>query len=340
MMVQQAIRTLVAGRDLTEAEAGAVAREIMTGAAAPAQVAGLLVALRMRGETVDEIVGFVRAVRDGAAAIPIDGDGLIDTCGTGGDDCGTFNISTTAAFVAAAAGCRVAKHGNRAVSSRCGSADVLAELGVRIELSPAQTAACIEQIGVGFLMAPQYHPGARHAVEARRAIGIRSIFNTIGPLVHPARATRQLVGVYASHLTETMAEVLRRLGSRHCLVVHSEDGLDEISIAAPTLVTELRAGEIRTLTIAPEEFGMQRGRLDEIAGGDPAHNAAIVREVLSGARGPRRDVVVLNAGAAIYVGGKAEAIAEGIRRAVEAINSGAARRKLDALVEFGRSADR
>ncbi len=337
MTIQDAIQRIVAGGRLHEEEAAAVAREIMAGRASAAQIGGFLVALRMRGESVDEIVGFVRAVRDGAMPTPIAGDDVIDTCGTGGDGRGTFNISTAVAFVAAAAGCRVAKHGNRSVSSACGSADVLVELGVRIDLPPERTAASIEQIGVGFLMAPLYHPGARHAVEPRKQIGIRSIFNTIGPLVHPARARRQLIGVYAAELTETMAQVLQRLGSTHCLIVHGEDGMDEISITAPTRVTELRDGAIKTHRIAPEDMGLQRAEIDAIAGGDAAANARLLRSVLAGEAGPRRDVVLLNAGAAIYVGGRAATLGEGVAGAIKAIDSGAAMDKLNALVEFGRS---
>ncbi len=336
MIIQDAIQRIIGGAGLSEDEAAAVAREIMAGRASAAQIGGLLVALRMRGESVDEIVGFVRAVRDGGTPIPLTGEDVIDTCGTGGDGRGTFNISTAVAFVAAAAGCRVAKHGNRSVSSRCGSADVLAELGVRIDLSPERTAACIDRVGVGFLMAPQYHPGARHAVEPRKQIGIRSIFNTIGPLVHPARARRQLIGVYAAELTETMAQVLHRLGSTHCLIVHGEDGMDEISITGPTRVTELLGGTIKTRRIAPEDMGFQRAEIDAIAGGDATANARVLRLVLAGGVGPRRDVVLLNAGAAIYVGGRAATFAAGVDRAIEAIDSGAALGKLDALIEFGR----
>ncbi len=335
MTVQQAIQEVIAGRTLDEEQAGAVARAIMAGEATPAQIGGLLVALRMRGETVDEIAGFVRAVRGAATPFPLAGDDLLDTCGTGGDGRGTFNISTACAFVAAAAGCRVAKHGNRSVSSRCGSADVLTELGVAIELSPERTAASIEQIGIGFMFAPQYNPGAKHAVGPRREIGVRSIFNTIGPLVHPAGAKRQLLGVYAPGLAQTMAEALRRLGSTHCLIVHSEDGLDEISIAAPTQVTELKNGQIANYRVSPNEYGISPAGLDAIAGGEPHENARVIRAVLAGEAGPARDVVLLNSGAAIYVGGRAASINEGVARAREVIDSGAAEKKLGALVAFG-----
>jgi len=340
MTVQQAIQEVVAGRRLSEEQAGCVARAVMAGDATPAQIGGLLVALRMRGETVDEIAGFVRAVREAAVPFRLAGDDLLDTCGTGGDGRGTFNISTACAFVAAAAGCRVAKHGNRSVSSRCGSADVLAELGVAIELPPEQTAASIEQIGIGFMYAPQYNPGARNAVSPRREIGVRSIFNTIGPLVHPAGAKRQLLGVYSPDVAANMAEALRRLGSKHCLVVHSDDGLDEISLSSPTQVTELKNGSIAAFRIEPREFGIVPAPIDSIAGGDSAENACMIRRVLDGETGPARDVVLLNGGAAIYAGGKSASIGEGVEQAREAIDSGAARRKLEALVEFGRSGAR
>lgn len=340
MTVQQAIQEVIAGRQLSEEQAGQVARAMMAGEATAAQIGGLLVALRMRGESVDEIAGFVRAVRESAVPFPMSGDDLLDTCGTGGDGRGTFNISTATAFVAAAAGCRVAKHGNRSVSSRCGSADVLTELGVAIELPPAQTAASIEQIGIGFMYAPQYNSGARHAVGPRREIGIRSIFNTIGPLVHPAGAKRQLLGVYAPGLAATMAAALQRLGSTHCLVVHSDDGLDEISLSAPTQVTELKAGTIKAFRVVPGELGFSPAPIDAIAGGDAKHNARMICGVLAGVTGPARDVVLLNSGAAIYVGGKAKSIRDGVDRARAAIDAGDARQKLDALVEFGRSVPR
>ncbi|MFQ5806980.1 MAG: anthranilate phosphoribosyltransferase [Phycisphaerae bacterium] len=336
MTVQEAIRHVVEGRSLNEDQAAGVAREIMAGNATPAQIAALLVGLRIKGESVEEITGFVRAMRQGATPSPAHSDMLVDTCGTGGDGAGTFNISTVSAFVAAGAGCKIAKHGNRSVSSTCGSADVLQALGVNVEMAPEHSARCIEEIGFGFLFAPQYHPGARHAAAARREIGVRTIFNLLGPLLNPAGARRQLLGVYDPKLTEPIARVLQRLGCTHCLVVHGEDGLDEITLAGKTLVAELKSGAIRSFTISPEEMGVQRAKLDTLRGGDPENNARIARNVLSGQPGPARSVVLLNAGASIYVGGKAASIAEGVQRAAESIDTGRARATLDALIACGK----
>ncbi len=336
MTVQEAVWNVIEGRSLDEAQAAGVAREIMAGKATPAQIAALLVGLRIKGETVEEITGFVRTMREGATPVPAGSSDLVDTCGTGGDRSGTFNISTVSAFVAAGAGCKIAKHGNRCVSSGCGSADVLQALGVDIEMPPEAAAHCIDEIGVGFLFAPQYHPGARHAAVPRREIGVRTIFNVLGPLLNPASARRQLLGVYDRKLTEPIAQVLHRLGSTHCLVVHGEDGLDEITLADKTQVTELKDGAVRSFTISPEEMGVERATLDALRGADPDTNADIARRVLSGEPGPTRDVVLLNAGAAIYVGGKAASIAEGVRRAVESIDTGGARAALEGLVARSR----
>jgi len=337
MTVPDAIRCTVAGRSLSEQQAAGVAEAIMDGQATPAQIAALLVALRMKGETLEEILGFAWSMRRRATPVPLAPcDELLDTCGTGGDAAGTFNISTVAAFVAAGAGCKVAKHGNRSNSSRCGSSDVLEALGVNTQMSPEQTARCIERIGVGFLFAPQYHPGARHAAGPRAEIGVRTIFNAIGPLVHPAGARRQLVGIYDAKLTEPIAEVLGRLGALHGLVVHGEDGLDEITITGATCVSELRDGNVKNYTLRPEDFGVPRGRPEDLRGGEPQDNARIAREVLSGRPGPPREVVLLNAGAAIFVGGKAASIAEGVARAREAIDSGRAMAKLEALLAASR----
>lgn len=335
MTIHEAIRTCIAGRDLTEEAAGDAAREIMSGEVGGEAIAALLVALRMKGETVAEITGFVRAMRCGATRVPIDSEGLIDTCGTGGDGAGTFNISTVAALVAAGAGCKVAKHGNRSNSSKSGSSDVLRALDVNTEMTPERTAECIERIGIGFLFAPQYHPGARHAGSARKAIGARTIFNTIGPLVHPAGAKRQVMGIYDGRLTEPVAEVLRRLGSVHCLVVHGDDGLDEITISGPTRISELKDAAIHSYTVAPEQFGIERASIEAIRGGEPEENARITRSVLAGEKGPRRDVVVLNAGAVIYAGGVAHSMEDGVAQAARAIDSGAATQKLEALVAAG-----
>lgn len=336
MPLQAVIQRIVSGQRLSEMEAADAARLVMSGSATASQIAGLLVALRMRGETVDEITGFVRAMRAGAASISLSCDDAVDTCGTGGDGAGTFNVSTVAAFVAAGAGARIAKHGNRASQSRCGSADVLAALGVNIEMSPEASARCVETLGIGFLFAPQYHPGARHAAPARRELGIRTIFNTIGPLVHPAGVTRQVLGIYDPRLARVVAEVLQRLGAKHCLVLHSDDGLDEISISAATRGTEVRDGALRDFVITPEEIGVTRGRLEELRGGDAVHNAALARAILDGRQlGAPREIVLANAGAAIYVGGKAESIAEGVRMARAALDDGRALQKLEALIAAG-----
>jgi len=336
MTVQEAIQQVIEGRSLDEKQAAAVASDIMAGKATPAQIAALLVGLRIKGETVEEITGFVRTMRQGATPVPAVAGDLVDTCGTGGDRSGTFNISTVSAFVAAGAGCKIAKHGNRSVSSGCGSADVLQALGVDIEMPPDVTARCIDEIGVGFLFAPQYHPGARHAAVPRREIGVRTIFNVLGPLLNPAGARRQLLGVYDRKLTGPIAQVLHRLGSTHCLVVHGEDGLDEITLAARTHVSELKDDTIRSLAISPAEFGVKPAELDALRGGDAETNAVIVWRVLNGESGPTRDVVLLNAGAAIYVGGQAASIAEGVRRAAESLDSGRAQAALDALVARSR----
>jgi anthranilate phosphoribosyltransferase len=336
MTVAEAIQLAINGRDLSEAQAAEVAAEIMAGKVTPAQIAALLVALRAKGESVEEITGFVRAMRQGALPAPARSDNLVDTCGTGGDRSGTFNISTVSALVAAGAGCKVAKHGNRSISSSCGSADVLQSLGVNIEMSPEDSARCIDEIGVGFLFAPQYHPGARHAAGPRREIGVRTVFNMLGPLLNPAGARRQLMGVYDRTLTEPIAQVLQRLGSVHCLVVHGEDGLDEITLAGRTFVTELRNNAVRSFTVCPGDFGVAEAELDALRGGDAHANARIAREVLDGEPGPARDVVLLNAGASIYAGGQADSIGAGVRRAAESIDSGSARAKLAALVARSR----
>ncbi len=333
MTIVEAIRTVLDGRDLTRQQAQAVAEQIVRGQASEAQIAGLLVALRAKGEAVDEILGFALAMRAAARRVTVAARPLVDTCGTGGDSAGTFNISTVAAFVAAGAGCHVAKHGNRSISSRCGSADVLAALGVEIEMEPQQVVECIEQVGVGFLYAPQYHPGARHAAGVRRELGVRTIFNCLGPLLNPAGADRQVIGVYAADLTEPLAQVLRRLDATHALVVHGNDGLDEITLCGPTQVAELVRGTVRCYAIEPQQFGLSPVAPAALVGGDATTNARIAREVLAGRPGPARDVVLLNAGAAIYVAGLADSIAQGVRLAAAAIDDGRAQAVLDALVQ-------
>lgn len=338
MTVQEAVRDIVAGKNLGERGACCIASAIMSGQATAAQIGALLVGLRMKGETVEEILGFVRTLRDRMVRVCVSIDGLIDTCGTGGDAAivdgittGTFNVSTVAAFVAAGAGCRVAKHGNRAVSSRCGSADVLRALELPVEATATESARWIDEIGLAFLFAPQFHPSLKHAVKPRLELGLRTILNIAGPLANPAGAKRQLVGVFDPALTETLAQVLLELGSTHCMVVHSEEGLDEISISAPTRVTELRDGHTRTYTIRPEEFGLTVARLEDIRGGDAKVNAEIALQVLRGVRGPKRDIVLLNAAAAIYVSGRCDSLSMSIPLAEQSIDSGQAMEKLQAL---------
>jgi anthranilate phosphoribosyltransferase len=330
--IQETIRHLVLRRDLSEQQASAVLERLMAGEATPAQVGALLVALRMKGETLAEIAGFVRTARAAARSIHLTTANVIDTCGTGGDGVGTFNVSTVAAFVAAGAGCKVAKHGNRSNLSRCGSADVLEALQVDVHMPPEETVRCIDEIGIGFLFAPDYHPGARHVIGPRRDVGIRTIFNAMGPLVNPSGCQRQLMGVYDVGLTEPIATVLGQLGSRHALIVHGEDGLDEISINAATRVSELKSGVVSNFTIEPEEFRIPRAPLSAVMGGDSDKNTAILLAVLGGQAGPPRDLVVLNAGAAIYVAGLATSIQSGIEAARHSIDCGRARRVLDELV--------
>ncbi len=335
-MVKETLEQVTSRLDLQENEAYGVMHAIMDGQWTPAQIAGLLVALKMKGETIDEIAGFVRAMREKAARISAPSD-VIDTCGTGGDGTHTFNISTAAAIVAAAAGVAVAKHGNRSVSSKCGSADVLQELGVNIDLSPSQTEACLNAIGIAFLFAPTFHASMKHAVAPRREMGIRTIFNILGPMSNPAGANRQVIGAFNLETAEKMIRVLQKLGSEHVLVVHSEDGLDEISINGPTHVHELKDTNILEYTISPEEMGLSRHSLEAIRGDDPATNAKFMHDIFDRSDGAKRDITVLNAGAAIYVAGKSSSLRDGVTMAAETIRSGAAKRKLVELVEFTRS---
>lgn len=324
MDAKEALAVVAAGRTLTRAEAEGAMSSVMAGEATPAQLGALLAGLAVRGETVEEIAGFAAALRSAAVPVRV-ADGAIDTCGTGGDRSHSFNISTVAAIVAAAAGARVAKHGNRAASSACGSADVLEALGVKIELGPEAVAKCVEDVGLGFMFAPRFHPAMRHAAPVRREIGIRTIFNVLGPLANPAGVRRQLLGVPSAGLGERMVEVLRELGAERALVVHSGEGLDEISPSGPTRTWELRDGAIREGVITPEGAGLERAPRDSVRGGDSAMNADIARRVLSGAaaEGPRT-AVLLNAGAACYVAGLATDIRGGVALAAVAIDSGAA----------------
>ena len=338
--IKRTIRAVVEGRELSTEEATAAMDAIMGGGVTGAQIGALVTALRMRGETVEEIAGFAAAMRRHALRVelPLDDRPLVDTCGTGGDASGTFNISTTAAFAIAGAGVRVAKHGNRAVTSRCGSADLLEGLGVAIELSPAAVARCVEEVGIGFMYAPAFHPAMRFVGPARREIGIRTVFNVLGPLTNPAGACHQLVGVGHPDIAQKLAQALARLGSEHAVLVHAEEGLDELGIAGPSAVTEYdaRDGEIRTYLVTPEEFDLVRGTVDQLRGGDVAENVAITRAILSGDNGPRRSIVLLNAGAGIYAANAASSYAEGIALAAEAIDSGRALAKLEHLAALSQ----
>ncbi|MCO5214710.1 MAG: anthranilate phosphoribosyltransferase [Thermomicrobiales bacterium] len=336
--MQDVIRTVVEGRELTQDQAEAAMNTIMSGEATEAQIGALAIGLRMKGETTNEIVGFARAMRAHAVQVDIDSDNqpLLDTCGTGGDQSNTFNISTTATFVIAAAGVRIAKHGNRAASSRCGSADVLEALGVKIELTPREVDVCVETVGVGFMYAPAYHPAMRFVGPARKQMGVRTIFNMLGPLTNPAGASHQLIGVGIPQIAGQMAEVLQALGSRHAVLVHGEEGVDEVGVVGRTRVTDFRAstGEISTYEVAPEDFGLQRATLADIIGGDAEENKNITLSILNGEEGPRRTVTLLNAGAGIYAADAADSLEEGIRLAAEMIDSGKALAKLEQLVAY------
>jgi anthranilate phosphoribosyltransferase len=341
---------------MTRAEARDVMAEVLGGKCTDAQIAALLIALRMKGETVEEIVGFAEAIRTAAAPLPIgrssdalavsgtgrdalldepfDGESLVDTSGTGGDASGTFNISTATALVTAGAGVWVAKHGNRSISSKCGSADVVEALGVNIQLSPEQAAQCLREVGICFLYAPNLHPAMKQVQGVRRELRMRTMFNLLGPLTNPARANGQVVGVYSLDLVEKLAEALSMLGLRRALVVHGLDGLDEITITGVTRIAEAREGSVRSYEVEPEEFGMNRAALQDISGGDASENAAIIRAVLSGEKSPRRDVVLLNASAALVAAGRADHIGGAVAIAARSIDSGAAAGKLAALVRF------
>jgi anthranilate phosphoribosyltransferase len=338
MNIREAIERLVNRVNLSEAETIDVMNQIMTGEASPLQVAAFLTALRMKGETVEEITGAARVMRDKAHRVHVGAKTVLDTCGTGGDQKGTFNISTTTAFVLAGAGVNVAKHGNRSVSSQSGSADVLGALGVKVDAPKERVEQCIAQIGIGFLFAPLLHEAMKYAVQPRRDIGIRTIFNILGPLTNPAMATHQLIGIYSGEMVEMIAFVLKNLGSARALVVHGLEGLDEISLCGPTKVAELRDGQVKEYAIEPEQFGFKRCRLEELHGGNADQSAAIVAGVLDGKKSAARDVVLLNSGAALYVSGKAATIQDGIGLAAESINSGNARQKLSQLVEMTNAA--
>jgi anthranilate phosphoribosyltransferase len=338
MSIRDAIEKLVNRMNLSEPEMIEAMNQIMTGEATPLQVASFLTALRMKGETVEEVTGAARVMRQKAHRVRVGSKTVIDTCGTGGDQKGTFNISTTSAFVVAGAGINVAKHGNRSVSSQSGSADVLGALGVKVDAPKERVEECIAKIGIGFLFAPLLHEAMKYAVQPRRDIGIRTVFNLLGPLTNPAMATHQLIGLYSGDLVSMIAHVLKNLGSVCAMVVHGMEGLDEISLCGPTKVAELRGGEVKEYTIEPEQFGLKRCRIEDLNGGNAEQSAAIVRGVLQGDKGPARDVVLLNGGAALYIGGSAATIRDGMRLAAESIDSGKAREKLARLVEMTNAA--
>ncbi len=350
-MIQGAIGKVVNGEDLSQAEMEAVMNEIMSGDATPAQIGAFITALRMKGETVDEIVGAARVMREKATKIKvidtslsldrddinIDAETILDTCGTGGDSTNTFNVSTATALVAAGGGVKVAKHGNRAVSSKCGSADVLENLGVKLDISPLQVERCIREIGIGFLFAPLFHGAMKYAAGPRKEIGLRTIFNVLGPLTNPAGATAQVLGVYSPELTEKLAQVLGKLGSKEAFVVCGEGTFDEISICSPTRIAHLKGGEVKSYQITPEEYGFQRATLDSIKGGDALENARIIRDILDGQEGARRDMVLLNTSAAFVAAGLDQDLKAGIQRAGKVIDSGKAKHKLEQLIAFTNS---
>jgi len=346
-IITEALRQLVERRDLTRIEAAAAMEAIMSGAATNAQIAAFLTALRMKGETVEELIGLAQVMRQKVVRIRTradqvagltgtDREMLIDTCGTGGDATGTFNVSTATAFVVAGSGLRVAKHGNRSVSSLCGSADVVETLGINLDLPPQNVARCVDEVGIGFLYAPLLHTAMKHVMPARREMGVRTVFNMLGPLTNPAGANAQVIGVYAAALTEPLARVLAELGTIRAFVVHGSDNLDEISNTGESRISEVREGVVRTSTVRPEDFGLPRASIGDLLGGDREQNAEIIRTILAGAPGPRRDIVLMNAAAALVAGAKARDLKEGVELAARSIDTGAARGKLEQLVHFTR----
>jgi len=334
-MIKEAVKKLVSGRSLSSEEAAGVMQQIMKGEATPAQFGAFVTALRLKGETVDEIVGLANVMR--ANAVPVETDKpVVDTCGTGGDGTGTFNISTAAAFIVAGAGLTVAKHGNRAMSSQCGSADVLEALDVNINFGAEKVAQCLNEVGIGFMFAPLFHPAMKHAAAPRREIGIRTVFNILGPLTNPAGARSQVLGVSEKQLVEKLAQALGKLGCRHALVVHGEDGLDEITICDSTFVCELKDGEVESYTTSPEELGISRACINDIRGGSASENAAMVRDILRGGDGARKDAAVVNAAAALLAGDKVDNLKKGVELAAEVIDKGYALEKLERLVELSK----
>ena len=336
-MIREAIAKLVKCEDLSKNEMELAMEEIMTGQASPAQIAAFLTAMRIKGETIEEITGAAEIMRRHATKIKTSHPVVLDTCGTGGDECQTFNVSTITAFVVAGAGVIVAKHGNRSVSSKCGSADLLKALGVNIDAEERTVSKCIDETGIGFLFAPALHKAMQYAIGPRKEIGIRTLFNILGPMTNPAGATNQLLGVYDLELTEPIAKALGRLGSKHALVVHGKDGLDEVTTTDKTQISELKGGRVKTYEISPRDFGIKKAKTGDLKGGEPAENAKIAMDILSGEKGPKYDIVVLNAGCAIYAADKASTIKEGIQLAGESIESGMALGKLQALKEAAGS---
>lgn len=337
MDIQTAINEVISGNSLSRADMHTVMKTIMQGEATPAQIGGLLVALRLKGESVDEITAAAEVMRELAEKVNVVKAHLVDTCGTGGDGANTFNISTTSAFVVAAAGAKVAKHGNRSVSSKSGSADVLEAAGVNLELNAEQVASCIESVGIGFMFAPMHHSAMKHAIGPRRELGIRTLFNVLGPLTNPAGAPNQVIGVFSNDWLNPLSETLKQLGSEHVLVVHAEDGLDEISISAKTHIAELKDGQIENYDISPEDFGMELQNISTLAvsGVDDSLNRMI--SVLDNTDGAAKDIVCLNAGAAIYAAGLADTIQDGVSKAISTIKSGAAKQKLEQLIQHSQS---
>lgn len=337
MDIQSAIQSVIDKKHLSNNEMRSVMQNIMAGECTDSQIAGFLVGLRSKGETVDEITAAANVMRELVSRVHINQENLVDTCGTGGDGSSTFNISTTAAFVVAAAGGYVAKHGNRSVSSKSGSADVLEAAGVKFELTPEQVAQCVEQIGIGFMFAPMHHSAMKYAAVPRRELGVRTLFNVLGPLTNPAGAKRQVLGVFSHSWLETLANVLKNLGSKQVMILHSEDGMDEISISAPTNIAELKNGEINTYKIEPEQFGMQRADISTLAVENVEDSLKVMHAVLDNQAGPSQDIILLNAGAAIYTAGIEDTLAAGIESARRVIENGSARSRLDELVKLTQS---
>jgi anthranilate phosphoribosyltransferase len=336
--IQEAIAKLIDGQNLTRVEMTGVMNQIMSGEATDAQIGAFLIALRIKGESVDEIVGAAAVMREKATPIQTKHRVIVDTCGTGGDHSGTFNISTTAAFVVAGAGLCVAKHGNRAATSQSGSADVLKALGVQVEASPEVISRCLDEVGIGFLFAVSLHGAMKYAIGPRREVGVRTIFNALGPLTNPAGAKRQVIGVYSAALTETLATVLGNLGSEHVFVVHGSDGLDEMTLTGPTRVSELKDGVVSSYDVSPGDFGLTKAQASDLQGGDADANAKMTLAILNGEKGPKRDIVLLNAAAAIVAGGKANDLAQGIQVAAAVVDSGKALEKLEGLKKVSQGA--